>query len=135
MRSYWYQKFEYQTIHVTVATDAKFWGLKFQNGFTHAKLRRRDPIFRHCLIIRTCSFTWAGPNKLSKTLLISGFISIECHNQKSCPKNWLKGTKKFSRSILIPINSLQWTDLEGSCTRIMEANIKHNRRRTIARLP
>ena len=77
MRSYWYQNFQDPTFHVTVATDAKFWGLKFQNRFTHAKLRGRDLIFRHCPIIRTCSFTWAGPNKFSTTLLISGFISTE----------------------------------------------------------
>ena len=79
MRSFWYQKFEDPTIHVTVATCAKFWGLKFQNGFTHAKLRGRDPIFRYCPIIRTCSFTWASQNKLSSTLQISGFISTESH--------------------------------------------------------
>ena len=79
MRSFWYQKFEDPTIHVTVATCAKFWGLKFQNGFTHAKLRGRDPIFRYCPIIRTCSFTWASQNKFSTTLQISGFISTESH--------------------------------------------------------
>ena len=77
MRSFWYQKFEDPTIHVTVATCAKFWGLKFQNGFNHAKLRGRDPIFRYCPIIRTCSFTWASQNKFSTTLQISGFISTE----------------------------------------------------------
>ena len=67
MRSYWYQNFEDPTIHVTVATDAKFWGLKFQNRFTHAKLRGRDLVFRYCPIIRTCSFTWTGQNKISPT--------------------------------------------------------------------
>ena len=67
MRSFWYQKFEDPTIHVTVATCAKFWGLKLQNGFTHARLRGRDPIFRYCPIIRTCSFTWASQNKFSTT--------------------------------------------------------------------
>ena len=77
MRSFWYQKFEDPTIHVTVGTSAKFWGLKFQNGFTHAKLRGRDPIFRYCPIIQTCSFTWASQNKFSTTLQISGFISTE----------------------------------------------------------
>ena len=77
MRSFWYQKFEDLTIHVTVATCAKFWGLKLQNGFTHATLRGRDPIFRYCLIIQTCSFIWASQNKFSTTLQISGFISTE----------------------------------------------------------
>ena len=77
MRSFWYQKFEDPTIHVTVATCAKFWGLKLQNGFTHARLRGRDPIFRYCPIIRTCSFIWASQNKFSTTLQISGFISTE----------------------------------------------------------
>ena len=67
MRSYWYQNFEDPTIHVTVATDAKFWGLKFQNRFTHAKLRGRDLIFRYYPIFRTCSFTWPGQNKISAT--------------------------------------------------------------------
>ena len=67
MRSFWYQKFEDPTIHVTVATCAKFWGLKLQNGFTHARLRGRDPIFRYCPIIRTCSFIWASQNELSRT--------------------------------------------------------------------
>ena len=67
MQSFWYQKFEDPTIHVTVATCAKFWGLKFQNGFPHAKLRGRDPIFRYCRIIQTCSFTWASQNKFSTT--------------------------------------------------------------------
>ena len=67
MRSFWYQKFEDPTIHVTVATCAKFWGLKLQNGFTHARLRGRDPIFRYCPIIRTCSFIWASQNKFSMT--------------------------------------------------------------------
>ena len=67
MRSYWYQNFEDPTIHVTVATDAKFWGLKFQNRFTHAKLRGRDLVFRYCPIIRTCSFTWTGWNNISPT--------------------------------------------------------------------
>ena len=77
MRSFWYQKFEDPTIHATVATCAKFWGLEFQNGFTYVKLRGRDPIFRYCPIIRTCSFTWASQNKFSTTLQISGFISTE----------------------------------------------------------
>ena len=67
MRSFWYQKFEDPTIHVTVATFPKFLGLKFQNGFTHAKLRGRDPIFRYCPIIQTCSYTWASQNKFSTT--------------------------------------------------------------------
>ena len=67
MRSFWYQKFEDPTIHVTVATCAKFWGLKLQNGFTHARLRGRDPIFRYCPIIRTCSFIWASQNEFSRT--------------------------------------------------------------------
>ena len=77
MRSFWYQKFEDPTIHATVATCAKFWGLEFQNGFTYVKLRGRDPIFRYCPIIRTCSFTWASQNKFLTTLQISGFISTE----------------------------------------------------------
>ena len=67
MRSFWYQKFEDPTIHVTVATCAKFWGLKLQNGFTHARLRGRDPIFRYCPIIRKCSFIWASQNEFSRT--------------------------------------------------------------------
>ena len=67
MRSYSYRNFEDLTIHVTEATDAKFWGSKFQNEFTHAKLRGRDPIFRYCPIIRTCSFIWASQNKFSTT--------------------------------------------------------------------
>ena len=67
MRSFWYQKFEDPTIHVTVATCAKFWGFKFQNGFPHAKWRGRDPIFRYCPIIRTWSFTWASQNKFLTT--------------------------------------------------------------------
>ena len=56
-----------------------FWGWKFQNGFTQAKLRGRDQIFRYCQIIRSCSFTWASQNKFSTTLQISGFISTESH--------------------------------------------------------
>ena len=90
MRSFWYQKFEDPTIHVTVATCAKFWGFKFQNGFTHIKLRRRDLIFRYCQIIRTCSFTWAAPNKFSTTLLISGFISTVSHCRLKFPYLALK---------------------------------------------
>ena len=77
MQSFWYQKFEDPTIHVTVATCAKFWGLKFQNGLTHAKLRGRNPIFRYCPIIRTCSFIWACQNKFSTAIQSSGFISTE----------------------------------------------------------
>ena len=99
MRSFWYQKFEDPTIHVTVATCAKFWGLKLQNGFTHARLRGRDPIFRYCPIIRTWSFIWASQNKFSTTLQISGFISTEsqyslCFSWKmsitNASINWLK---------------------------------------------
>ena len=71
--SFWYQRFEHPTIHMTVATFPKFWGLKFQNGLTHAELRGRVLIFRYCLVIRTCSFTWTGQNKFSTTLQISGF--------------------------------------------------------------
>ena len=67
MRSYWYRNFEDPTIYVTVATNAKFLRLKFQNRFTHAKLRRWDLIFRYCPIIRTCSFTWTGWNKILPT--------------------------------------------------------------------
>ena len=67
MRSYWYQNFEDLTIHVTVATDAKFWGLKFQKRFIHAKLRGRDLVFWYCPIIRTCTLTWTGQNKISPT--------------------------------------------------------------------
>ena len=88
MRSFWYQKFEDPTIHVTVATCAKFWGLKLQNGFTHARLRGRDPIFRYYPIIRTCSFIWASQNKFSTTLQISGFISTESHYQRQVWKSW-----------------------------------------------
>ena len=42
--------------------------LKFQNRFTHAKLRGRYLIFRHCPIIRTCTFTWTGQNKICRPL-------------------------------------------------------------------
>ena len=87
MRSFWYQNFEDPTIHVTVATDAKFWGLKLQNRFTHAKLRGRDLIFRHCPIIRTCSFTWNGQHKFLPTLanFRLGFdrVPILTHPQRS----------------------------------------------------
>ena len=93
-RSFWYQKFEDPTIHVTVAIFPKFWGLKFQHGFTHTKLRGRDSIFRYCPIIPTSSFTWAGQNKFSTTLQISGFISTESTN---CT-NW-DVLKNFLRTI------------------------------------
>ena len=67
MRSFWYQKFEDPTIHVTVATCAKFWGLKFQNGFTHVQLRGRDTFFKIWPIIRICLFTWTCQHKFLPT--------------------------------------------------------------------
>ena len=89
MRSDWYQNFEDPTIHVTVATAANFWGLKFQSRFIHAKLHGRDLIFD---IVR--SFALTCENKISRTpcefsvffrprainLLIEQFISSTQEN-------------------------------------------------------
>ena len=44
-----------------------FWGLKFQNGFTHVQLRGRDTFLKIWPIIRICLFTWTCQHKFLPT--------------------------------------------------------------------